>query len=101
MTISEKDEAYIWHPLTQHKTSTNPTPIIKAEGAVLYDEDGKTYIDGIASWYTAMYGHCNPYIINKVTEQMKQLDQIVFTGFTHKPAVTLAEITGLLLWRQP
>ncbi len=91
MTISEKDEAYIWHPLTQHKTSTNPTPIIKAEGAVLYDEDGKTYIDGIASWYTAMYGHCNPYIINKVTEQMKQLDQIVFTGFTHKPAVTLAE----------
>jgi len=91
MTISEKDQAYIWHPLTQHKTSANPIPILKAEGAVLYGEDGKTYIDGIASWYTAMYGHCNPYIIERLTDQMKQLDQIVFTGFTHQPAVTLAE----------
>lgn len=91
MTISEKDQAYIWHPLTQHKTSANPIPIHKAEGALLYGEDGKIYIDGIASWYTAMYGHCNPYIIEKVTAQMKQLDQIVFTGFTHQPAVTLAD----------
>lgn len=91
MSISEIDQAHIWHPLTQHKTSSAPMPIVKAEGAMLYAEDGTTYIDGIASWYTAMYGHCNPYIIEQVTAQMKTLDQIVFTGFTHQPATTLAQ----------
>ncbi len=65
--------------------------IVKAEGALLYDEDGKEYIDGIASWYTSMYGHCNPYILKKVGEQMQQLDQVVFSGFTHEPAVALSE----------
>jgi len=65
--------------------------IVRAKGAVLYDENGKEYIDGIASWYTAMYGHCNDYILDKVAAQMRQLDQVVFSGFTHEPAVLLSE----------
>ncbi|MEP0263126.1 adenosylmethionine--8-amino-7-oxononanoate transaminase [Dokdonia sp.] len=91
MSISVTDQAHIWHPLTQHKTSSTPLPIVRAEGAVLYGENGEEYIDGIASWYTAMYGHCNPYIIEKVTAQMKTLDQITFTGFTHQAATILAQ----------
>lgn len=66
-------------------------PIVKAKGAVLHDENGKEYIDGIASWYTAMYGHCNAYILDKVGQQMQQLDQVVFSGFTHPPAIELSE----------
>jgi adenosylmethionine-8-amino-7-oxononanoate aminotransferase len=38
-----------------------------------------------------MYGHCNPFIIQKVSEQMQQLDQVVFSGFTHEPAIKLSE----------
>ncbi|MCW5518381.1 adenosylmethionine--8-amino-7-oxononanoate transaminase [Aureitalea sp. L0-47] len=91
MSLSQRDIKNIWHPLTQHKTATAPIGIVKAAGAVLHDEEGKEYIDGIASWYTAMYGHCNEYIVEAVTRQMKQLDQIVFTGFTHEAAVTLGE----------
>ena len=91
MSIRQTDQNHIWHPLTQHQTATPPIPIIKAEGALLYAEDGSVYIDGIASWYTAMYGHCNPHIIAAVHRQMQTLDQIVFTGFTHQPATTLAQ----------
>ena len=65
--------------------------IVKAKGSLLYDEDGKEYIDGIASWYTCMYGHCNEFILKKVHSQMQQLDQVVFSGFTHEPAVKLSE----------
>ena len=65
--------------------------LVKAKGALLYDENGKEYIDGIASWYTCMYGHCNDYILDKVAAQMRQLDQVVFSGFTHEPAVRLSE----------
>lgn len=91
MSISQTDKQYIWHPLTQHKTSSSPIVIKRAQGAVLYANDGKEYIDGIASWYTSLYGHCHPYIIEKVSVQMQELDQIVFTGFTHKPATALAK----------
>lgn len=91
MTLSERDKKHIWHPLTQHQTATPPIGIVKAKGALMWDENGKEYIDGIASWYTAMYGHCNDAIITAVSNQLKELDQIVFTGFTHKPAVELSE----------
>ena len=91
MSLQERDRKHIWHPLTQHQTAKAPIGIVKAKGASFWDENGKEYIDGIASWYTAMYGHCNDFIIAAVSEQMRQLDQIVFTGFTHEPAVLLSE----------
>lgn len=91
MNLQERDQKHLWHPLTQHKLHPNHLAIVKAKGALLFDEDGNTYIDGIASWYTCMYGHCNPYIIEKITEQLQQLDQVVFSGFTHEPAVKMSE----------
>lgn len=89
--MRERDKKHIWHPLTQHKTAPELLPIIKAKGAMLTDDNGKEYIDGISSWYTAVYGHCNEYITNKVARQMQQLDQVVFSGFTHEPAIKLSE----------
>ncbi len=90
-TLSDRDQRYLWHPLTQHKLHPDHLAITKAKGALLYDENGKEYIDGIASWYTCMYGHCNPYIIKKVKEQLDLLDHVIFSGFTHQPAIELSE----------
>ena len=89
--LSERDKKHIWHPLTQHKLHSEMTAVVKAKGSVLFDENGREYIDGIASWYTCMYGHCNKYITSRVYEQMSRLDQVVFSGFTHRPAVELSE----------
>ncbi|WP_072765198.1 adenosylmethionine--8-amino-7-oxononanoate transaminase [Arenibacter nanhaiticus] len=90
-SLSERDQKHLWHPLTQHKLHSKMLGIVKAKGAVLYDEDGKEYVDGISSWYTCMYGHCNDFIIERVYAQMQKLDQVVFSGFTHEPAVALSE----------
>lgn len=90
-SLAERDKKHLWHPLTQHKTSPEMLPIKKAKGCILTDDNGKEYIDGISSWYTAVYGHCNPYITEKVAEQMQNLDQVVFSGFTHEPAIKLSE----------
>ncbi len=89
--LSERDQKHLWHPLTQHKLHPKMLGITKAKGALLFDENGNSYIDGIASWYTSMYGHCNPVILDKVNQQMYQLDQVVFSGFTHEPAIKLSE----------
>ena len=91
MNLIERDKKHLWHPLTQHQLKPESLPIVKAKGALLFDEQGKQYIDGIASWYTSMYGHCNDHILEKVNQQMQILDQIVFAGFTHQPAIELSE----------
>lgn len=91
MTLKERDKKHLWHPLTQHKLHPETIAITKAKGCVLTDEDGNEYIDAIASWYTCMYGHCNDYIISRVSAQIQILDQVVFSGFTHEPAVKLSE----------
>ncbi|MBO0590842.1 adenosylmethionine--8-amino-7-oxononanoate transaminase [Cellulophaga sp. E16_2] len=89
--LSDRDKKHIWHPLTQHKLHPTMLAIIKAKGCILTDEEGKEYIDGISSWYTSAYGHCNDFIIERVYAQMQQLDQVVFSGFTHEPAIKLSE----------
>lgn len=90
-SLKQRDKKHLWHPLTQHQTYPNAIAITKAKDCTLYDEEGNSYIDGIASWYTCMYGHCNEFITSRVYDQMKTLDHVVFTGFTHKPAVKLSE----------
>ena len=91
MNLIDRDKAHLWHPLTQHKLKPSHLPIIKAKGVLLYDNQGNEYIDAIASWYNCMYGHCNDYIISKVKTQLEELDQVVFSGFTHQPAIELSE----------
>ena len=90
-TLSERDRTVIWHPLTQHKKQRDMLLIVKAKGCWLYDENGRSYIDAISSWYTAVYGHCNDNLVKAIRNQAQQLDQIIFSGFTHQPAVELAE----------
>ncbi len=97
MTLAERDKKHLWHPLTQHKLYPDHLPIVRAKGALLYDDKGNSYIDGIASWYTCMYGHCNDRIATKIKQQIDELDQVVFSGFTHKPAIELSEkLIGIL-----
>lgn len=97
MNLQERDKAHLWHPLTQHQLYPDHLAIIKAKDALLYDDKGNEYIDGIASWYTCMYGHCNEFITDRVVNQMKELDHVVFAGFTHEPAIKLSEaLIGIL-----
>ncbi|MGN6181608.1 MAG: adenosylmethionine--8-amino-7-oxononanoate transaminase [Mucilaginibacter sp.] len=91
MSLVERDRAVIWHPYTQMKTALPHVPIVRGEGACLYDENGKKYIDGVSSWWVNIHGHSHPYIAQKVAEQLKKLEHVIFAGFTHEGAVELAE----------
>lgn len=90
-SISERDADVLWHPYTQMKIAPYSIAIEKAEGAYLFDENGKKYIDAISSWWVNMHGHAHPEIANAVSEQAHKLEQVIFAGFTHQPAVELAE----------
>ena len=91
MSLTEKDSQYLWHPYTQHKTASAPIAITKGKGALLWDENGKEYIDAIASWWVNPYGHSNTFIAEAIYKQLTTLEHVLFGGFTHQPAVEVAE----------
>ncbi|TRX33528.1 adenosylmethionine--8-amino-7-oxononanoate transaminase [Flavobacterium sp. ZT3R18] len=91
MTLTERDSQYLWHPYTQHKTAALPIAITRGEGALLWDENQKEYIDAIASWWVNPYGHSNQFIADAIYKQLTTLEHVLFGGFTHEPAIVLAE----------
>ena len=90
-SLTQRDKEVIWHPYTQHKTMLPPIAIERGEGSLLFDENKNSYIDAISSWWVNVHGHAHPYIAEKIFEQAKKLEHVIFTGFTHEPAVQLAE----------
>jgi adenosylmethionine-8-amino-7-oxononanoate aminotransferase len=80
----------IWHPFTQHGSAPPPIPIASARGASLMTEDGRTIIDGIASWWVSTHGHGHPRIVDAIARQAQVLDHVIFAGFTHPTAEALA-----------
>lgn len=89
--LKERDRQVNWHPYTQMKTADDIVPVVKGAGAFIYDETGKHYIDAVSSWWVTLHGHAHPYIAQKVYEQLCCLEQVIFAGFTHRPAVELSE----------
>ena len=97
MTLSEKDKQFIWHPYTPLQSVIENIPVVSGKGALLYDENGKDYIDAVSSWYVNLHGHSHPYIAKKLFEQANKLEHVIFAGFTHQPAIELAErLIGIL-----
>jgi adenosylmethionine-8-amino-7-oxononanoate aminotransferase len=90
-SILEKDRKFIWHPFTSFYASQQPIPIVKGEGIFLIDEKHNHYLDAISSWWVTLHGHAHPYIAEKIYRQALEIEQVIFAGFTHKPAVELAE----------
>jgi adenosylmethionine-8-amino-7-oxononanoate aminotransferase len=91
MNFSQKDKLYNWHPYTQHKTAQDFSAIVKGKDALLWDENGKEYIDAIASWWVNPFGHSNQVIADAIYKQLTTLEHVLFGGFTHNVAVELAE----------
>lgn len=91
MNLAQRDRKVLWHPYTQEKTAPPPIPIIRGEGVWLYTEDGRKILDGISSWWVNIHGHSHPFLNAALADQANELEHTMFAGFTHKPAVELAE----------
>jgi adenosylmethionine-8-amino-7-oxononanoate aminotransferase len=92
MSLTTRDSSIIWHPYTQMQTALPPIGIVRGEGAWLYEETGLRYLDAISSWWTNIHGHAHPYLAEKIHAQALTLEHLIFAGFTHEPAVHLAEM---------
>ena len=90
-SISSRDKKVIWHPYTQAQLASDAVAIVRGEGVYLIDENGNKYIDAVGSWWVNSHGHSHPVLAEAIYEQAKKLEHVIFAGFTHEPAVALAE----------
>lgn len=88
---NQKDKEYIWHPYTALAGVPDNIMIESAKGIYLYTPDGRKIMDGISSWWVNLHGHSNEYIADAISQQARKLEHVIFAGFTHEPAITLAE----------
>ncbi|MGH8124846.1 MAG: adenosylmethionine--8-amino-7-oxononanoate transaminase, partial [Rhodanobacteraceae bacterium] len=89
-----RDLAHVWHPCTQmreHDARLPLIPIARGDGAWLIDAEGNRYLDGISSWWSNLFGHANGRIADAISAQAARLNHVMLAGFTHEPALQLAE----------
>lgn len=90
MSLLEDDLKNIWHPFSPI-TGEPPIVVKSASGIYLHCEDGRKLIDGISSWWVNIHGHSHPAIAEAIYRQAKELEHVIFAGFTHAPAIELSK----------
>lgn len=81
----------IWYPYSAVTSGGDYIKVDSAKGVYLYTSDGRKILDAVSSWWVNLHGHCNEYIAQKIYEQALKLEHVIFSGFTHDPAIRLAE----------
>lgn len=84
------DQKNVWHPYSPHYKNFYNKIVIKAKGPFLYLEDGSKIVDAISSWWVNLHGHNHPQIIKAINKQFRQIDHVLFSSYTHKPAIELS-----------
>ena len=84
-------KAHIWHPYASLK---DPPPVLHAKaasGVEIELADGSRLVDAVSSWWCVAHGHNHPAIVEAIRRQSEKMCHVMFGGFTHDPAVELAE----------
>ncbi|MFW5785066.1 MAG: adenosylmethionine--8-amino-7-oxononanoate transaminase [Chitinispirillaceae bacterium] len=97
--LSKENFDRLWMPFTCHEDNQKfPPPVIeRGSGIYLYDENGKEYIDATGSWWTSIFGHCNPEITGAIHKQLEKIEHVLMAGFVSRPALELSELLGKVL----
>ena len=90
--LREWDKRHVWHPFTQMQDWERDDQIIitRGEGSWLIDSDGKRYLDGVASMWTNVHGHCRRELNEALKEQVDRLEHSTLLGLASEQSIILA-----------
>ena len=88
---SHIDRENIWHPFTQHGFDNDFPVVVSGDGSLLKLANGEELVDGISSWWVNIHGHANPTLASALTRQANILEHVIFSGYTHQPAIDLTQ----------
>ncbi|WP_168583626.1 aspartate aminotransferase family protein [Gephyromycinifex aptenodytis] len=91
----------LWMHFTRHSTyepgdgtgaaASQPPVIVRGEGAYIYDDAGRRYLDGLAGLFTVQVGHGRAELAEAAARQMEQLAYFPLWSYAHPQAIELAE----------
>lgn len=87
------DKQYVWHPFTQMQDwqNENPIVIVQGDGVWLIDSEGNRYLDGVASMWTNVHGHCHPELNKALCQQAEKLEHSTLLGLASEQSILLAK----------
>lgn len=91
------DRDHVWHPYAPLPSLVPPLPVTSAAGTRLLTADGRQLVDGMASWWSAIWGYRHPVLDSAIEAQLGQVAHVMFGGLTHEPAIELAKRLARLL----
>jgi len=74
-----------------HTFNRQPVVLVRGEGARVWDESGKSYLDMVAGLAVNVLGHCHPAVVEAITAQAKKLIHTTNLYYT-TPQLELAEL---------
>lgn len=92
--LAEKARRHLWMHFTRHSTyeEGGHVPVIsRGEGAYIWDDGGKKYLDGLSGLFVVQVGHGRDEIAQAMAKQAKQLEFFPLWSYAHPTAIELAE----------
>lgn len=90
--LREWDKRHVWHPFTQMQDWERDDQIVitRGEGSWLIDSQGNRYLDGVASMWTNVHGHCRRELNEALKEQVDRLEHSTLLGLASEQSIILA-----------
>ena len=89
--MKNKGFADLWSQNLMSNYAVPSITLVKGKGSVVFDADGKKYIDMLGGIATNILGHSHPAVVSAVTRQIKTLSH-VSNFYSHPNAIELAQI---------
>lgn len=91
MDLHRLDQDHLIHPVHWAQDQREAVIFASGVGAVLRDQGGREYLDGLASLWNVHAGHGRKELAQAAADQMARLAYAsAYSGFTNEPAVRLA-----------
>ena len=91
MSLAELDRAHVLHPHAVVGSPSAPVIWARGKGALLWDVDGREYVDGTCGLWQCAVGHGREELARVAAEQMAKLEFYAsFWNFANEPSIRLA-----------
>ncbi|HIA18044.1 MAG TPA: adenosylmethionine--8-amino-7-oxononanoate transaminase [Planctomycetaceae bacterium] len=88
-TLTDWDRHHLWHAFTQ-MAEYEPLIIERAEGCLLYDMEGNSYLDGVSSLWCNVHGHRHPHLDQAIIDQLADVAHVTSLGMSNPTSIRLA-----------
>jgi len=91
--LIQSDKDHVWHPFTQMKDwLADPEPLVieRGQGSLLFDTEGRRYIDGVSSLWVTVHGHRKRELDQALRAQLGRLAHSTLLGLANVPSIELA-----------